>query len=451
MLNNFYLKLPSSLLSAAVSLYSYSNSHKKYGGLYNFYFNYLRMSSSTQQAKQAEIEKAYFLENLSKCIPFFESYGSLPIQNWPIIDKNWVINNYKNLQFPKAFAFKKTSGSSGQPLYVPYNKASYQKEYAYWWHHRNIGNIKRNDKIATIAGHKIFPYNKQTPPYWIMNYAENQLVFSSYHLSIKNFPYYIRELNLFKPKLIHGYPSSIFLLARYIIDHSITLQFSPTMIITASETTLDYQRSVIEKAFNAKVFIWYGNTEFCGHITECAKGRLHAQPYHSFIRILDQTGRDVAPGEEGFIVASNFTNTCFPLVNYNTYDIAHVSLNQACDCGMGGILFDSIQGRVEDYIVTPDKRFIGRLDHLFKNAQGVRNAQIEQTQLNKIILRIEKDPNYKAVFEKNILDEARDRLGEKMVIKFEYVDEIKPEANRKYKFIVQRLVLTEILSLLAEK
>ena len=163
------------------------------------------------------------------------------------------------------------------------------------------------------------------------------------------------------------------------------------MIVTASETTFDFQRKVIEEAFKTKLFIWYGNVEYCGHITECIHGKLHVQPFHSHIRILGDDGTEVKKGEEGSIVATNFTNTIFPLINYDTKDIVRLSKEQSCKCKKGGTVIDYIAGRMEDYIITPDGRYIGRLSQLFKNAKNVRNAQIVQNTLDNIIIRIVKE------------------------------------------------------------
>lgn len=121
--------------------------------------------------------------------------------------------------------------------------------------------------------------------------CRKSIIFSSYHLSTKNLKFYISQLQKFKPHLIHGYPSSVYLLAKYILENNIRLEFQPKMIITASETTLDFHKQVIETAFGCKNYIWYGNTEYAGHITECTEGKLHVQPYHSHVRIVNAEER----------------------------------------------------------------------------------------------------------------------------------------------------------------
>jgi phenylacetate-CoA ligase len=213
------------------------------------------------------------------------------------------------------------------------------------------------------------------------------------------------------------------------------------MVVGSSETTLDFQRKAIEQAFNTKLYVWYGNTEFCGHITECAYGKLHIQPYHSFVRILRDDNTEAKPGETGRIVATNFSNYAFALINYDIKDSVKISKKQNCPCDKGGMILDYVHGRIEDYILTPEGRFVGRLDHLFKDAKYVKNAQIVQNDLYTIIVRIEKENGYSKKIEQAILKEARIRLGKTIDIQFQYVKEMYREPSGKLKFVVQNINL----------
>ncbi len=425
--------------SLAISAYSFYKGRKKYGHYFKKELDFLLSSDANLQEQAAREQLEVFLKKIKSLSTVYSLNEHPDIFQLPIIDKQFVLSHYSNILTEKPYITVHSSGTSGQPLTVPYNQHAYQKEYAFWWYHRSFAGIKRGDRVATIMGHKVVPVKKDRPPFWVMNFHENQLIFSSYHLSQKNLNYYVAKLNEFKPRLIHAYPSSIYLIARYILENDIKMEFAPAMIQTASETTLDFQREVIEKAFNARVFIWYGNTEYCGHITECPEGKLHVQPYHSFVRFVNDQGTDVQPGEEGYIVGTNFTNTAFPLINYNTKDVARVSVDQTCSCGRGGIIVDYISGRIEDYIITPEGRMVGRLDHLFKHAEFVRNAQLEQDRTDRLIIRIEKEDGYNSKIEREIAKEAVKRLGDKMNIEFDYVNEIPKNKNGKFKFIVQRL------------
>ena len=436
---HFYYKLPYTLKKIAVSKLAYFKKRKKYGSFYDTYFQFLIGNDINEQQHQAELELPAFLEYVRKEFPFYRPNLSknFSVVEVPIIDKSIVLANHKELSGKRSFFVGKSSGTSGQPLNVPYSKNVYQKEYAFWWYHRSFGGVHRGDRIATFAGHKIADVKRQDPPFWVYNATENQMFFSSYHLSEPNMVHYIRQLNRFQPDFIHGYPSTIYYIARYINETGIDLSSCPKMVVASSETTLDFQRTAIEKAFGCKVFVWYGNTELCGHITECPRGRLHVQPYHSLIRVLKDDNAEASPGETGRIVATNFSNYAFPLINYDMKDVVRVSADQDCDCGKGGLVVDYILGRIEDYVVTPEGRHVGRLDHLFKDAKHVRNGQIIQNEPERIIVRIERSPGYSKDVERTILAEARIRLGEKMEVLFDYVNPIEKGANGKFRFIVQ--------------
>jgi len=103
------------------------------------------------------------------------------------------------------------------------------------------------------------------------------------------------------------------------------------------------------------------------------------------------------------------------------------------------MVLDYVHGRIEDYIFTPEGRSVGRLDHLFKDAKYIRNAQIVQNDLNAIIIRIEKENGYSKKIEQAILKEARIRLGITIDIQFQYVKEMDRESSGKLKFVVQNI------------
>ena len=431
--------LPYNLMVLATSIAAKTKYNRKYGLNYRKHYRFLMEHDISEQKHEAEIRLSEFLAYAARKVPFYRSCLSndCEVKNSPIIDKSLVLKKHKELKCEKPFFVGRSSGTSGQGIRVPYSKDVYQKEYAFWWYHRSFGGVQKGNRIATFAGHEIANVNRKDPPFWVFNATENQMFFSSYHLCEPNMIHYIRELNRLKPDFIHGYPSTIYYLARYINEYDIVLTFHPKMIVTSSETTLDFQRAAIEKAFGCKVFVWYGNTELCGHITECNMGRLHVQPYHSFVRVVKNDNSEAAPGEIGRIVATNFSNYAFPLVNYDMKDVVKVSIDQECVCGKGGLVVDYILGRIDDYVVTPEGRYVGRLGHVFMETQDVRNGQIIQHDPNSIIVRIEKGPGYCLKSERSILAKARTALGQDMTVVFDYDNPIEKEANGKYRFIVQ--------------
>jgi len=301
-MNTIYDHSPYFLKTIWASLAAWYKRHEKYGRYFREYFHFLINTPVEQQIQKAEEELPLFLQWVKENIPVYSVPNNLDLYQMPIIDKSWVKKHYSQLTTQKPYKVVKSSGTTGQPLAVPYNIQAYQKEYAFWWYHRSFGDVTMGDRIATFSGHKVTPIDRSVPPFWVMNYVENQLIFSSYHMSTKNLRHYISQLQKFKPNLIHGYPSSVYLLAKYILENNIRFEFQPKMIITASETTLDFQKQIIEGAFGCKNYIWYGNTEYAGHITECPEGKLHVQPYHSQCVFLMRRGKVEHRGREGFLL-----------------------------------------------------------------------------------------------------------------------------------------------------
>jgi len=133
-----------------------------------------------------------------------------------------------------------------------------------------------------------------------------------------------------------------------------------------------------------------------------------------------------------------------PLIRYVTGDVAiPLPEDDKCPCGRGGRLVESVTGRVEDYVVTPEGKYVGRMDHIFKGVKNVKEAQIVQPSREKIIVRVVKDSAYGKVDEEALLRNSRERLGNKIKIDFDYVEQIERTKTGKFRFIVSEIPMEE--------
>ena len=438
------------------SLYGYYQKKQRYGP---YYYRYLKELTESQwysaeklKALQINYLKKFLLHSSKHSIflnKLFNEYNFKPdklnalsdLTALPLLKKETIRANMDSFLVDNLESFNvrwaKTSGTTGKALKFPLSSECFQREHAFRALHYSWGGINIGEKIAVCAGHPVTYQNRKSPPFWLHDYSNNWLLLSSYHLTERNLKYYIEELARFNPVLLKGYPSSVYLLALANLHYG--QKVHPRAVYTASETLYDFQRQTIEEAFGCKVYNWYGTGEMCANIVECEQGRLHMKPEHSYVEILGHDNKPAAPGEEGRVVCTGFGNYAFPLIRYDIGDIVVPSKEKICTCGRGGTIIDKIIGREEDYIVTPDGRFVGRLDHLFKDSHTVKLAQIIQNDLNEIILRIVKTESYTAKDEQTILKEARLRLGDSIKIQFDYVDHISKETSGKFKFIVSTI------------
>jgi phenylacetate-CoA ligase len=107
----------------------------------------------------------------------------------------------------------------------------------------------------------------------------------------------------------------------------------------------------------------------------------------------------------------------------------------SCACGRKSKVLTRINGRVEDYIITPEGRKILRFDYVFKDAQNIRDAQVVQRAPGSICLRIARRPAYSAKDEDMLREEVKNRVSPMLMVSFEYVAEIERESNGKIRAV----------------
>ena len=451
----FYDVAPYFIKILISSIYGISQRSNRYGKTYKSQIDILKDSqywTNEELANYQQDKTTAFLLNVCKNVPYYKNagYGNLftsasDYQSLPILVKEQVKQNIQELYNigSDKMIWSHTSGTTGSAMIFPISMEAFQNEYAHRWLHYGMGGVSlhKREKIAFCAGHPVAASGRRRPPFWVHDLVNNHMYFSSYHMSEGNLRYYIKKLEDFNPLLLHGYPSSIYLLANAYKSFG-KKKLALKSIFTSSETLLHYQRKKIEDTFQVKVYNYYGTSEMSAYITECEKGELHLKSEYSYVEILNSDNQACKPGETGRIVSTNFTNTAFPLIRYDVGDAVKISSNQAPKCGKNGLLIDHIWGRIENYIYTPEGYMVGRLDHLFKDALNVKEAQIEQRDVTEVIIRITPGDNYTKDNERTILKEARKRLGNSIKILFEYVEYIPRTSGGKFRFIISNLNTT---------
>ena len=100
--------------------------------------------------------------------------------------------------------------------------------------------------------------------------------------------------------------------------------------------------------------------------------------------------------------------------------------------------------RKEDYILTPDGRRIGRLDHIFKDMVNIKECQIYQEHIERVIFKVVRGKKYTAKDEKMLLREARTRLGNQIEVDIDYVEAIERTKLGKLRFVISKIPTAQI-------
>lgn len=323
-----------------------------------------------------------------------------------------------------------TSGTTGGGLQFVQTKRALQEQWAIWWRYRRRHGIDRDTWHGYFGGIPIVPLTTNSPPLWRVNYPDRQVMFSTYHLKPEHVESYVAEINDRNLAWLHGYPSALALLANMMLDADIPAPSSAQTVTIGAETLFDHQCEAIQEAFEVSVRQHYGLEEAVVNISECSEGTLHVDEDFAHVEFIPRNS-----GEGYRIIGTNWTNPAFPLLRYDTGDIATLAESN-CPCGCHGRVVDSLLGRQDDYVVLPDGARVGRLDHIFKDLESVREAQIYQPDREQVVFRVVPGDGYDDNTESAILKNARTRLGGDLDVSVTPVEEIERTNSGKMKFVV---------------
>jgi phenylacetate-CoA ligase len=326
-----------------------------------------------------------------------------------------------------------TSGTTGTALPLWYTPEVLAEEYASVWRMRRRVGVDIRDPQLSFAGQIIVPFAQTRPPFWRTNSHTRQTLFSIYHMTPKNLRTYVDAIHETPARYVQGYPSSIHLVARALLEEDRPLpQGRLAGVFTSSESLLAFQRETIEKAFGAPILDRYGVSEFGVSMTECEETRLHVDMEYCIVEL--EVTEETDEYETGPLLITGLANDATPLFRYRIGDVG-TRAKQPCPCGRSGDSFFEVDGRIEDYVLTPDGRLVGRMDHVFKEQLEVAEAQILQRDQGSIDVLIVPRANYTEASERSVIKEIRSRLGFEIEIRMELVNSIPREPNGKFRAV----------------
>jgi len=337
-----------------------------------------------------------------------------------------------------------TSGTTGSPLEICYDPDTINATYAcldrqFLWAGCRLE--RGGDAIAVVRGNIIVPLQQSKPPFWRYNHFHNNLLMSSFHLSPANLDAYFEELRRFRPKLLDGYPSNMYVLAKHLLNQGRT--FPMHAVATSSETLYDFQREAMEKAFECHVFDYFGLAERNVFAVECD----HHEGHHlcdeyGVTEILDRDDQPISDGLVGKMVATSLHNRAMPLIRYVTNDMTALK-PEACSCGRGLRLMEDVTTKAEDILTLPDGRLISSsvLTHPFKPLNSVQESQIIQKDYDHVVVLVVPRDDYTEADSRHLVVELQARLGEDVTVEIQKVESIPRSKAGKFKWVISEVDL----------
>ncbi|OAA94198.1 phenylacetate--CoA ligase family protein [Clostridium coskatii] len=442
------------------SIYGIIPYYKKLGKIFKNTYDFLGKSQywNKEQLEQYQVEQLknllvhsynnvpYYCKLFNECGFNVEKFKYLDdIDKIPFLTKDLVMKNTKDLMaknFKKSdFIYSSTGGTTGKQMrFFTQKNFSASREWAFMitqW--SRIGFDYKNSR-RIILRNQVLPKGRL----WIWDNCQRSLVVDTYHLTDENIKKIIDRLNYEKNPYIHTYPSAVAIICDYIKRTGYGLTYDLKGVLASSENIYVGQRELIESTLNTRMFSWYGHSEQCILAGECERSnKYHIFSEYGYTELIDNKGNVIRDnGIKGELVGTSFNNYVMPFIRYKTEDYACYSQDQNCKCGRNYKLLDSVEGRwLQEMIITSkgNKISITAMNMHSDIFDNVKNFQFYQDTPGVCIINIVKKSSYTVKDENVIYRELSKKLGNDVILKFNYVNNIERTKGGKYRFLIQKI------------
>ena len=420
---------------------------------YCAWLQFLRDSDSWTAAQIAE----YQLEQLKKVVrhsyenctayrSIFDQEGITPadieslddVDRVPFVTKEDLRDRLEEFSCPwPDRKYVTTGGSTGIPFGFYRDDIAFGRELASKSHQYHRIGWKEGDRQLVFRG---LPIHSPDHTAYLPEFEE--LRCSSYHLTPEGMEGFYRRALEYRPKWLRCYPSSGYIFARFLDQRGWTIP-SIEGVLCASENLYEFQRKSLQKVFGEKVYSHYGHYElavlagYCEHVPA-----YHVLPQYGYAELLDRRGKRVrTAGEIGEIVATSFLMYATPMIRYRTRDYAAFKSHACAECGRPYQIWDRIEGRLQEFVVTGTGRLISMtaINMHDSTFDAVRQFQFHQTERGKVTLNYVPRPDCNDSGLAFLRSRVSEKLGGDVTLNLRPVEEIPLTARGKHRFLIQEL------------
>lgn len=370
---------------------------------------------------------------------FYAAFDSEKVENFPVVNKNVLIKNYKNVtvngaeipeQKTETIHVQKTSGSTGTPFAVLQDTRKRNRRVAELKYFGEIGGFKSHEKLGQCR-----VWTKWQSKSKRQQFAENILAINISKMDESTVRNLVETVRKKKVTALLGYANWFDQVALYLSEHPARLP-SLKVIFTGSEMLKEQTRAELKRLIGCHVLERYSNEEQGILGQQSIYGGVeyylnHASYYFEVLKLDEDAPAEY--GELGRIVVTDLYNYAFPLIRYDTGDTGILSSGNRISKGWPYI--SKLYGRrldlIFDTLGNPVQPMA--LARVLKNLKGIIQWQFVQTAEKeyKIRLNMEKDVSVNAC-----IGELQEILGDDAVIAVELVDEIPVLSSGKRKPVV---------------
>lgn len=397
-------------------------------------------------ARNAYANSSYWRELMDREDITPESIQSLSdLSRFPLLNKEAVRAERERMvvgRGGRGFKLVRTSGSTNEALqfYTDANREAHINA-ARMRGHEWIG-VRRGDREMYFWGSPV-ELSKQDRIKQLRDWLINDGLTNGFELNPELITQYFQEWLRWRPKCIFGYPNSLSLLVHMARSQGLDLrqvrQRGLKVICTTSEMLTDPDRKRISMAFDVPVYDSYGLREagLVGH--ECRQATMHTTDEQVLLETIDPHTLESTDGT-GELVITSLISAVMPMIRYRTGDIVTLS-SQRCSCGLSLRSLQVSGGRVADFIVTADGRWVPGYAFIYicRSVQGIVKFQARQDHCGEIRVFLVTDATFPSNGIEQVAQKVRDRLNSRDRIEVQIVPDIAPAPSGKYRPVASKV------------
>ena len=249
-----------------------------------------------------------------------------------------VTANKKNLFMAK------TSGSTGIPLKFYKDPIGLASTYASMYQGHRWWGVDIGEREARLWGGTSGV--KAQIKIKSIDFLLNRFRQKTLEVNDKIFSDFIKNIVRKKPSYLMGYPSYLFLFARYIKDKGLYgRDLHLSFIKFTAESSGKEQREIIEEVFGCPCVSEYGSAETGVISFECPSRNNHVMIGSVLVEF--SRGKFCTSENYNDIIVTNLYNYAFPVIRYALGDIVS-PIEGTCPCGRQFPLLSNVIGRTHD-------------------------------------------------------------------------------------------------------
>jgi phenylacetate-CoA ligase len=369
-------------------------------------------------------------------------HGPEDLRRLPLMKKADVREHRPELRSDEAGPLREfaTGGSTGEPLIFDLAKRRIASQVANrqrisrWW------GVSVGDREYALWGSPV-ELTRQDGLRGLRDRLLGTRLFSAFEMDESMMSRYLDELERGRWRQVFAYPSALYLLCLHARKQGRNLRgLGIKVAFVTSEVLFPHQRELISDTLNCPVANGYGGRDsgFIAH--ECPQGGMHIMADAMIVEIVDDQGCALPAGTVGQIVVTDLYSHEVPFLRYVTGDLGSIAPGR-CGCGRALPMLQSIEGRSNDSIVTPDGRTMNALAMVYplRELSGIEQFRICQQAPVRFRVQIVRNREFTPDAEERLRQRWTQLFRCALEITFEYVTSLPRDKSGKLRHVVSEV------------